>query len=462
MERHFLDTFFNPHGVAVVGASRNPLKISHNLLANLVNLKYEGPVYPVNPGVPDMLGIKTFPRLQSIEQPVDLVVCGVPATASLDVIKDCVEKRVKAVVVVAGGFSETGEQGRALQAEIARLLRENGIRAIGPNSLSPINTRNHFLVGFSLHEALRKGGASFIFQSGLYEPRLDWIMGHFHLGLNKLIDLGNKMDVNEVEALAYLADDPETTVIALHLESIAGDAREFFRVLKEASAKKPVVVLKSARTPSAAKAASSHTGAIATGNSLVFDAALRQTGAVRAQTLEEFFDFTKAFEYFSPLRLRGNRIAVATFPGGEAVLTTDVCEQWGFTPAKAGGATFTRLQAVAGPWPLNPNPFDLGVSSQFNDPRKVYRVLLEALTGDEGVDCLAVEIEPGNMESLDGVFEPLLRARERGKPLTVWPIESLRQDRASIHWIEAHHIPVYPTGERAVKALAALRGHTVR
>jgi len=167
---------------------------------------------------------------------------------------------VKGVVIVAGGFSEVGDKGIKLQAEIARLLRESGIRAIGPNSLSPINTSNNLVIGFSPHEKLTRGGLSFIFQSGLYEPRLDWILLKFNLGINKLIDLGNKMDINEVDALEYLAQDPETKVIAIHLESIAGNGREFQRLLKDTSKKKPIVVLKSGRTPAGSKAALSHTG----------------------------------------------------------------------------------------------------------------------------------------------------------------------------------------------------------
>jgi acetyltransferase len=380
---HFLNSFFNPASIAVVGASRNPLKISHNLLTNLINLKFPGKVYPINPGVPEILGLKAYSNLQAVEDEIDLVVCGVPATSALEVIKDCVEKGVKNVVVVAGGFSEAGQGGRKLQGEIARLLKENGIRAIGPNSLSPINSNNNLVIGFVPHEKLTQGGASFIFQSGLYEPRLNWLLLNFHLGINKLIDLGNKMDVNEVEALEYLGNDPETKVIAMHLESVEGDGRAFFQLLKEITRRKPVVVLKSARTPAAAKAASSHTGVMAKVNDAIFNAALRQAGAVHAQTLEEFFDFTKAFECFTPLELKRNQIVIATFPGGEGVITTDVCQVHGLSMADVSPETYDKVQTVAPPWAVNPNPFDLGVSTQFHDHRRVYQVLMDAMTEDK-------------------------------------------------------------------------------
>lgn len=460
--KHFLDVFFSPASVAVVGASRDPLKVNYNLLVNLVGLKFAGRIYPINPNVQEILGIKTYPKLTSVEDEVELVVCAVPAAATLDIIKDCVEKGVKGVVIVAGGFSEVGDEGRKLQAEIARLLRESGIRAIGPNSLSPINTSNNLVIGFRPHEKLRRGGLSFIFQSGLYEPRLDWILLNFNLGINKLIDLGNKMDINEVDALEYLAQDPDTKVIAIHLESIAGDGREFQRLLKDTSKKKPVVVLKSGRTPAGSKAALSHTGAVVKGSDTIFDVALRQAGAIRARTLEDFFDFAKAFEFLMPLKLTGNRIAIATFPGGEGVITTDLCQDEGLSMANVSAEAFRKLQEVAPPWAISPNPFDLGVCSQFHHPGEVYRVFLESMVNDDHVDCLAVQIGP--FDSLVPVefFEPFLMAREKKKPLVVWPIVASSENTATIQWFESNHIPFYMSAERAIKSLAALYKYSIR
>ena len=454
--QHFLDAFFNPASVAVVGVSRNPFRINFNLFANLVRLKFPGKVYPVNPNVQEILGIKAYPNLTSIEDGVDLVVCAVPAAATLEVIKDCVEKGVKAVVIVAGGFSEIGDEGRKVEAEIAHLLRESGIRAIGPNSLSPINTSNNLVIGFSLHEKLKRGSLSFIFQSGLYEPRLEWILFDFNLGINKLIDLGNKMDINEVEALEYLARDRDTKVIAIHLESIAGDGREFQQLLRDTSKKKPVVVLKSGRTPAGSKAALSHTGAIVKGSDAVFDVALRQAGAIRAHTLEDFFDFAKAFEFLMPLKLPGNRIVIATFSGGEGVITTDLCQETGFSIANVSPETSGKLQKVAPPWAILPNPFDLGVCTQFHHPGEVYRVLLESMVNDDNVDCLAIQIGLADLWMADEFFQPFLLARHKKKPLVVWPLEGIGGNSATVQWLESNHIPVYASAERAIKALSAL------
>ena len=288
-KNHFLDSFFHPENVAIVGASRNVDSQNFNLVANLKKLKFPREIYPVNPGTEEILGLKAYPDLRSIEEDIDLVIIAVPASKTLDIIRDCIAKRVKGVVIVAGGFSESGGEGRKAQDEMLSLLRENGIRAIGPNALSPINTQENLLIDLCSAEKLLKGRLSFIFQSGLYDNRFEWLFSDFNLYLNKLIDLGNKMDINEVDALEYLAQDQETKVIAMHLESIAGDARAFMRLLKEISKEKPVIVLKSGRTAAGARAASSHTGAIIKSSDAIFDVALKQSGAIRVQGLDEFF-----------------------------------------------------------------------------------------------------------------------------------------------------------------------------
>jgi len=169
---HFLDLFFNPKSVAVIGASRNKDTVNYFLVSNLVNLGFPGKVYPVNPNAKEIMGLKAYPRVTSIEDDVELAVISVPARITLDIVKDCVAKKVKGLTIIAGGFSEIGAEGRKIQDEIRRLLQENGIRAIGPNALSPINSANNFIVGFRPTTKLPPGGLSFIFQSGLYQPRL--------------------------------------------------------------------------------------------------------------------------------------------------------------------------------------------------------------------------------------------------------------------------------------------------
>lgn len=452
---HFLDTFFYPKSVAVVGAARSPGTLNFHLLSNLVNLGFVGKIYPINPNAEEILGLKSYPDLLSIEDEVDLAVIAVPASSTLDIVRDCVVKKVKCVTLVAGGFSEIGKQGKALQNEILALLRQGGIRAIGPNTLSPINSRNNLAISFQPVEKLPQGKLSFIFQSGLYEPRFSWLFTGFNLHLSKLIDLGNKMDINEVDALEYLSQDPETKVIALHLESIAGDARQFIQLLKRTTKEKPVIVIKSGRTPEGAKAASSHTGAIIRSSDAVTDAALKQSGAIRVQFLDDFFDFAKIFEYLPPLKR--NRIAVATLSGGEGVVTTDLCRLNGFAMAQLSPETHSKLRSIFPPWDIPVNPLDVGVCGQFHWGTDVNAVFLHNLATDPNVDCVALALPtlPTTQADFHQFVKPLCEVVKNSKPVVAW-VSDPRMRGGLIDQLESNRIPVYTSGERAIRALSAL------
>ena len=460
---HFLDSFFYPESVAVVGASRNPGTVNFHLVSNLVKLKFPGKVYPVNPNAKEIMGLKVDPDLQSIEGDVDLAVISVPATITLDIVKDCVAKKVKGITIIAGGFSEIGSEGKKVQDEILSLLRKNGIRAIGPNALSPINSANNFIVGFGPADKLPRGGLSFIFQSGLYQPRLNWLLMEFNLKLSKLIDLGNKMDINEVDALEYLAQDEDTRVIAMHMESIAGDALKFMRLLKETIKGKPVIVLKSGRTAAGAKAASSHTGAMIKSSDTIFDVALKQSGAIRAQGLDEFFDLAKIFEYLPPLKR--NRIAVATAAGGEGVIATDFCQLNGLTLAEPSPETRDKLRSIFPPWDIPVNPFDTGVCGQFNEGVDVNSVFLDTLVDDPNVDCFVMPMggPPGgevDRKRLDRQVKLYTGVIKSGKAIATWALDPGRGGEL-VQQLEASRIPVYPSAERAVRALGALYRYSV-
>ncbi len=455
---HFLHRFFHPQSVAVVGVSRDPRNINHYLLSNLVDLGFRGEIYPVHHLATEILGLKAYPNLKSIEGPVDLVVVALPNTMVPSVLEDCVQKGVRRVVIVAGGFSEAGEEGRMAQREMAMLLRENKIRAIGPNALSPINTAANLAISFHPLREIKRGGLSLIFQSGLYEPRLLWLLSEFGLRVNKLIDLGNKMDINEVDALEYLAQDPETRVIGIHLESIEGGGREFLRLIRDASREKHVVLLKSGRTEAGARAAASHTGVIVQGSDMVFDAAVKQAGAIRAQTIEEFFDLVRALERFGPLVMKGNRIVIATLPGGEAVILTDLCQQEGLLPARIAGETLRRLRSIFPPWEIPGNPFDIGVCVQFNEGQRVYGTLVDSMTSDPNVDGVAMQFPSQVLELLpEEMLHAFSRAVQgREVPIALWAVGLRRTGCRNVEWLEDHHVPVFPCPEKALKALSAL------
>ncbi len=454
---HFLHKFFYPESVALIGASTNPFRPSYNLVGNQLKLGYQGRIYPVHPTEKEILGLKAYPNVTSIEEVVDLAVIAVSYAQTPKVLRECIDKGIRRVVLVAGGFSETGEEGRKMQDRMLELVRKSGCRAMGPNALSPINPRHNFAISFHPIEQLKTGGLSLIFQSGLYEPRLRWMFSAFNLHLNKLIDLGNKMDLNEVDALSYLVLDPLTRVIGLHLESIEGDGRRFLDLIRQASALgKRVVVLKSGRTEEGAKAAASHTGVLVQGNDRVFDRLLKQCGALRAYTIEEFFYTARALERFGPISLKGDRIAVATLPGGEAVVMTDLVQQEGLKMARVSEETKKKLQPIFPPWAISANPFDLGVALQFNDPLRVYETLVTAMSEDENVDALHIQIPEHILFLPKERFELFHRAPALGKPLALWLAGMEPGTHESLQWLEDHGVPVFPTPEKAIRALSAL------
>lgn len=456
-EVHFLHRFFEPESVAVVGASNNPMRINYHLVANLIRLGYRGRIYPVHPTEKEVLGRKAYPSVKDIPETVDLAVIGVSYAVTPEVLRECVERGIKRVTLIAGGFSEAGQDGKRVQTEMARLVRQNGVRAIGPNALSPINVKTGFCVSFHGIQSIQAGGLSLIFQSGLYEPRFGWLLSDFNFHFNKLIDLGNKMDVNEVDALSYLVGDPETRVIGIHMESLGGDGRQFLHLLQRASTEgKRVVVLKSGRSAAGARAALSHTGALAGGDDRVFDGALRQCGALRAQSLDDFFDLTRALERFGPLSMKGNRVFIATFPGGEAVIVTDLLERKGLRLADIGRDTADKLKPIFPGWGIPANPWDLGLTIQFHDPAAIYPTVLEAMVHDPNVDALAIQIHSMALQfpkELMGIFK---RSVDAGKPIVLWlaGMESGRHE--NLTWLEERGVPVFPSPEKAVRALAAL------
>ena len=465
---HFLDRFFWPRSVAIVGATNNFLKMNFRLMENLVNLDFQGTIYPVNPRGGKISGIKAFARLEDIPDTIDLVVIAVPAPKTLGIVKECDTIGVKQVVIVTGGFSEGGDHGKKLHREIASFIRERDIRIIGPNTLSPINTSNNLAISFSPIGKMRRGGLSFAFQSGFYEPRINWIFSH--LGINKMLDMGNKMDVNEVDALEYFLHDPDTKVIAMHIESLHGDGRDFFNLLKKASMRKPTIILKSGRTPAGSLAAASHTGAIASENDVIFDSIIRQTAAIRAQNMEEFFDLAKAFEFLA--LPEGNRLAIITLSGGEGVMATDACEMNGLKMARLGDNTYQRLKRIFPPWEIPLNPIDAGLCMEFylSDILTVFNALV-TIPEDANVDCTVMQMPPyffglkrtrenslaGMIDSQKEQFiQALLNIKRVGKPFAMWCTSMDREEDGLVEVLESHYLPVFQSSERAIKALSAL------
>jgi len=465
---HFLDQFFYPESVAVVGATNNPMSMNFNLLQNLIQLNFTGKIYPVNPSAEEISGIRAFTRLQDIPDKVDLAVSAVPAHSTMDIIQACDEAEIKNLIVISGGFSEGGQNGLDLHHNMAAFAREKGIRILGPNTLSPVNTDANLVISFNKIQRIKRGGLSFAFQSGFYDPKLNWIFAH--LGISKMIDMGNKLDINEVDALDYFSQDPQTDVIAMHLESMHGNGRDFFECLRSVTRKKPVIILKTGRTSAGSRAALSHTGAIAAENDQIFDGAIRQAGTLRAQNLEEFFDMAKAFEFLKSIK--GNRLFIITLSGGEGVMATDACEAHGFKMAHLTERSLQTLETILPPWEIGLNPFDAGVCMQFHlKDFQTFFNSLSTIPKDENVDATLMQMPPPifdttlmtskiaieNAEYLrEQYIEWLRNIKKTGKPVALWKTSMSASEIELAENIEALKIPVFESSERAIRALSAL------
>ncbi len=465
---HFLDHFFNPESIAVVGATNNPFKINFRILQNLVNLHFEGRIYPVHPTENEILGVKAFSNLRDIPEPVDLVVSAVPASRTLDIVKDCDAIGSKHLVIVTGGFSEGGEEGKRLHEEIGAFIRERGIRVLGPNTLSPVNTKNRLAISFNPIKKMRSGGLSLAFQSGFYEPKINWLLSH--MGINKIIDMGNKMDIHEIDTLRYFLEDPDTKVFAMHIESVRGNGRDFFHLLKSVSKEKPTIILKAGKTSAGSRAAASHTGSLARENHVIFESMLKQVSAIRAQNIDEFFDLAKAFS-FLPLP-KGDRVAIITLSGGEGVMAVDVCEMNGLRLASLRKETYKKLKTIFPPWEIPLNPFDAGVCMQFHLSNLMsFFHTLSAIPKDEHTNATLMQL-PSNLfnrflvdldissnliESIKEQFiQWLVSLKDYDKPFALWSSAMDPQELELIERIESNSIPVFPSSERAIKSLSAM------
>jgi acyl-CoA synthetase (NDP forming) len=446
-----LTAVFEPRSVAIVGASATPNKAGFNIVDNLLTLGYEGQVYPVNPKAGEILGLKAYPAVDQIPHQVDTAVIATPARVAVDVMRDCARKRVKAVIIISSGFSEGSEEGGRLEDEVMKIARQAGIRLVGPNTTGILNGENRFTSSFLPISKLPSGNVAFIAQTGLFLGVLfEHILSSQHFGISKVAGLGNKADVDDAEILEYLAGDTQTGVVAMYIEGL-GDGRRFMKVAKEIAKEKPIVVLKAGITEAGAEAALSHTASLA-GRAEVFEAACKQAGILRANSFEEMLDVVKAFS-FLPLPM-GNRVAVIHYTGASCVVAADACQKGGLELAEFSPATMEALMEITPAWHRIRNPVDLWPAIEWHWVETAYRVAIEALLGDEGVDALIINLfaMPG-WETYAPDFDLL---RDSGKPVLFCVEGNEELVREATARIEGQGFPVYPQVNRAISALSYL------
>ncbi len=376
-----LEPFFNPKGVAIIGASQNPHKLGYGVVRNLKNYRYSGGIYPVNRTASEILDIPCYATLAEVPDPVDLAIIVVPANYVLVTLKHCGDRGIKNAVVVSGGFSETGEEGSRREEEMLETARELNIRIIGPNCIGTIDTHNRvnttFVTGMP-----EQGEIGFSSQSGaMVAAVIDWARGA-GVGFSRIVSLGNQADVKETEMIESISQDRHTKVITAYMEGVS-DGRRFMEVAEKAARSKPFVVLKAGRGESGAKAVVSHTGALA-GSSDAYQAAFKRCGIHQAETTEEMFDWARALAW-QPLP-KGRRVAVLTNAGGPAILAVDAMEKAGLELSSLTDHTKAYLKSRMPAAASISNPVDVLAGSG----PATYAVALDALLADETVDAVAV------------------------------------------------------------------------
>jgi acyl-CoA synthetase (NDP forming) len=461
-----LSLLFSPRSVAIAGASANVDSAGHDYVRSLQIAGFVGPIYPINPRAPEIAGLPAYPNVAQIPGDVDLVISCVPAGAVLDLIDQCAAKNVRFLHLFTGRFSETGdEEAAALEREIEARARRTGVRILGPNGMGLY----HPAAGLSFRPDLPidPGSVAFLSQSG--NNAMEVITrGHFRgLRFGKVANYGNGMDLTPAVILRYLGEDPETSVIAAYVEGVP-DARAFFEAARGAAAKKPVIVHKAGRTVSGAKAAASHTAALA-GSAQVWSAALRQAGAIEARNQEELLDLTVAASLFGTPA--GRRAAVVGGGGGRSVQSADACEENGLELPELPVTLRDRVRERApmlADWVRNPVDQSILAGSGLSS-----NGLLELMLADEAYDFGIANVgedwffgRPEAGERLTHACNRLLAiARESPKPVAVVlaPTETLNPEhRAAVDTVRdsfaAGGVAVFGSIERAAWAIGRITG----
>lgn len=449
MARRAMDAFCSPQSVAVVGASSSAGTVGNVIIQNLAQAEHPPEIYPVNPKGGEILGFKAYPSLGQIEKEVDLAILAIRPESILDAIKDCARAGIKQVIITTSGFAETSEEGRKRQERVVALARRNGMRLMGPNTVGNINMERglRLMTLPHIHE-IEKGPVSFICQSPTFPFQF---MAHRpEIGLNKMIDVGNVCDVDHADALAYLGDDPSTEVIVLHIEGVR-DGKRLLEVASRVTLRKPVIALKTGRTPSGRKAASSHTGSL-TGRDEVYEAAFRQAGIFRANDIDDMLDHAAALAALPAVK--GRRVGILTATGGAGTMAADACFECGLEVTELSPGTIERIKQAQPEWVSIGNPVDVWQAIYPTRQEVMFATALDALAAAPEIDAIAITT-PVIVTPLANMVNVLRDYCEKGVPkptvLCNLGTEGISKELASL---STKGLVLFPGIERAIRALA--------
>lgn len=388
---NFWHYLFNANSIAVIGANDIPGSWGHDAMRMAIastETEVMRRAYAVNPNIPEILGLASYKTILDIADPVELAVIVVRANIVPDVMRQCVQKKVKMAVIISAGFAEVDEDGAKLQAEVLEIAREGGIRFVGPNCLGHADLHSH-VASAGVIARTRPGPLAIISQSGTLGASIVGMVAGAGIGLSKFIGTGNEADLHLEDYLEYLAQDEDTRIIAAYIEGLR-EGRRFLQLAKEITVKKPIVVIKTGTTGESSRAAKSHTGALA-GSDVIYTAAFKQSGVIRAQDEEELSDVVIALVN-QPLP-RGNRVGILTMGGGFGVVATEICEKEGLRIASLEPQTLEKLNAILPPRWSHGNPIDLvGIKHMGEDTT--------------ASSCLSIMMEDNNIDSIISFMPP--------------------------------------------------------
>jgi acyl-CoA synthetase (NDP forming) len=447
-----MEAMFHPGSVAVIGASDNPGKLGSHVMRSLTEGKYPGRICPVNPGKSEIFGIKTYPSLLQVPESVDLSIIVLPAESVPKTVVECAEKGVRGIVLITAGFKEIEDKkGEILQREITELAHPSGIKIIGPNTFGIVNLHLPLNASFTPEFSwVKKGGISFVSQSGGMSHLMAFLSLQSKVGLSKVIGLGNRCNVDFSETVEYLIRDSQTKVIAMYLEGIDHPKR-LMEVAERGNGEKPILAYKVGRSSTSDKASQFHTGSLA-GKHEVYEGAFKQAGILTVGSSEELLDTAKALTLCpSP---EGGRVAVLSGQAGPGMAACDVCEMEGLTIPPFSTETQKRVEELLPPLAIRTNPVDMGPAWYDSEAtRGIVKTVLEDKKIDAAILCIM--FASANRSTV-GVVTDLLLERRTNKPIVccfsspagIWD-EEIKQ-------LEGSGIPNYPTPERAAKVLSNL------
>jgi acetyltransferase len=451
-----MDFFFNPRGIALIGATPNPLKGGHAILQNLIK-GFKGDIHPVNPRYEEILGIPCHKTIADVPDPVDLAIIFIPGKMVPQIIEVCAQRGIKGVIIESSGFAESGEEGQQMQRDLTAFARKAGIRLWGPNCMGLVDAVNKNVFSFvspELWKQLIPGEVSLIVQSGMLSGAfLIDCMSHGTMGISKVCSIGNKMDVDECEILEYMLTDPHTKVIGLYLESIT-HGRRFMEICRRSS--KPIVLLKGGKSAMGAKAAMGHTASMA-GNGAVIRGAMAQAGVMEATDFHQMMDLCRSLAAYPCIQPTGKgRVAILTYSGGAGIISSDFMENRHIEPAILCDQSKERLKGIFPQWMPPSNPIDLWPAVEQHGAEKAYGIAIDAACDDPGVDAIFLHSFAGGFRLTFDLDKLTQKAKKMGKPVFCWLIG--KQDEARIFQMETQSkgIPVFRELYRAVECMDAV------